>query len=413
MLGLMAISVLAFNSRAYSAAGDYALSCTNDAYGVHLGSVYYQATADVGQTITAYGVYAGTDCAYAGAGKTNSSAIVGGDIARSAANAIIGAVSGRLSAALSMNTDTAAHTSFTSNGNGVGMAANHIVGGLSVWTNFSSSGFENDQNFTEVGNDSNAYDGNSSALTVGLDKRFGNVIIGVNMTGYDSDLDIDVNKGNIQTEGETFGVYVGLNTGALNISVGAGTGEYEVDTERTDLGSNQKITATDVTADVQYYHVNVSGTLSRGKLSFTPRVAYRNFDLDMPAFTDVVPSDSNTLTTDTQTTANVSVSGKTYSSDMTEAGLTIALSTGGKLTPYFDLGYVKEDTTSGAYETESTADAASADLAASTPDGYVTYGGGLLLNLSNKVNGYLSITEVTARDDYNETTVSGSLKLKF
>ncbi len=98
---------------------------------------------------------------------------------------------------------------------------------------------------------------------------------------------------------------------------------------------------------------------------------------------------------------------------MTEAGLTVALSTGGKLTPYFDVGYVKEDTTSGAYETEVTADATSADIAASTPDGYVTYGGGLLLNLSNRVNGYLSITEVTARDDYNETTVSGSLKLKF
>ncbi len=298
MLGLMAISILAFNSRAYSAAGDYGISCTNDAYGVNLGSVYYQATADTTQTITAYGVYAGTDCAYAGAGKTNSAAIVGGDIARSAANAIIGAVSGRLSAALSMNNDTAAHTSFTTNGNGVGMAANHIVGGLSVWTNFSSSGFENDQNFTEVGNDSNSYDGNSSALSVGLDKRFGNVVIGVAMTGYDSDIDIDVNKGNIQTEGETFGVYVGLNTGALNMSIGAGTGEYEVDTERTDLGSNQKITATDVTADVQYYHVNVSGTLSRGKLSFTPRIGYRNFDLDLPAYTEIVPSDSNTLATD-------------------------------------------------------------------------------------------------------------------
>ncbi len=37
------------------------------------------------------------------AGRTNSSAIVGGEIARSAANAVVGAVSGRLSAAMNMN----------------------------------------------------------------------------------------------------------------------------------------------------------------------------------------------------------------------------------------------------------------------------------------------------------------------
>ena len=44
----------------------------------------------------------GLDCVYSGAGRTNSSAIVGGEIARSAANAVVGAVSGRLSAAMNM-----------------------------------------------------------------------------------------------------------------------------------------------------------------------------------------------------------------------------------------------------------------------------------------------------------------------
>ena len=85
---------------------------------------------------TSYGVYTGLDCVYSGAGRTNSSAIVGGEIARSAANAVVGAVSQRLSAAMNMNSDTAAHMSYSSNGNGIGMAANHIVGGLSIWTNF-------------------------------------------------------------------------------------------------------------------------------------------------------------------------------------------------------------------------------------------------------------------------------------
>ena len=46
--------------------------------------------------------------------------------------------------------------------------------------------------------------------------------IGVAYTGFDSDTDTTVNSGTIKTEGETIGVYVGLNTGAISIS-GSGT----------------------------------------------------------------------------------------------------------------------------------------------------------------------------------------------
>ena len=401
ILGLISLSALILNSRAYSA-GDYGLSCTNEAYGTQVSSLYLMATADVGQTITAYGVYTGLDCAYGGGGRTNSSAIVGGEIARSAANAVIGAVSGRLSTAMNMNSDTAAHMSYSSNGNGIGMAANHIVGGLSLWTNVTSSNFENDQTFTTVRADSNALDGDSQAVTLGLDKQIGNFVVGLAYTSFDSDIDVTVNGGNIKTEGETLGLYVGLNTGPLQITLGAGSGEYEIDTTRRDLGSDLTIKANDITADVTYYHLGVSGEVSRGKLSFRPRVAYRNFDMDLPAFTDIVPDDNNTITggateVGVSSTANEAVSGKTYSSDMTEAGLSIALSTGRKLTPYFDIAYVSEDTTAAAYNNEATADAVSADLNASAPDGYIAYGGGVILNIQSKVSGYVSIMETTNR----------------
>ncbi|MDC0651821.1 autotransporter outer membrane beta-barrel domain-containing protein [Alphaproteobacteria bacterium] len=413
MLGCMTISVLALNSKAFAAAGDYGLSCTNDAYGAQLGNIYQSSgNFHTSQSVGGYGVYVGTDCVYAGGGRTNSSAIVGGEIARAAANSIIGAVNGRLSSALSNNGDTAAHMSYTSNGGGVGMAANHIVGGISIWTNFSSSDFSNDQTFTQVAFDSNNFDGDSSAMTVGIDKQFGNVIAGFAVTGFDTDIDTAVNKGNVTAEGETYGVYVGLKTGVVTLSIGAGTGEFDIDSRREDLGSAATITAKDITADVQYYHVNVSGTLNRGKLSFSPRVGYRNFDMDMPAFTDIVPDDTNTIATDTLTTTDESVGGKTYSSDMTEAGLSIALSTGGKITPYIDAAYVKEDTTSASYTTELTADGTS-DLAVSAPDGYISYGGGVMLDLSGKVSGYLNFTETTNRTDFSETSISGSLKVKF
>jgi hypothetical protein len=112
MLLALTIGLLVLSNRSF-AAGDYGLSCTNEAYGVNLGSDYLQATAGTDRAFDAYGVYAGLDCAYAGGGRTNSSAIVGGEIARSAANAVVGAVSGRLSAAMTMNSDTAAHMSFS------------------------------------------------------------------------------------------------------------------------------------------------------------------------------------------------------------------------------------------------------------------------------------------------------------
>ena len=410
ILALVSLSALVLSSRAYSA-NDYSMSCSNTAYDGALSSEYLRAST--GSGITTYGVYSGLDCVYSGGGRTNSSAIVGGEIARSAANAVVGAVSGRLSSAMTMNSDTAAHMSYSSNGGGIGMAANHIVGGLSLWTNVASSNFENDQTFTNVRGDSNQYDGDSTAVTFGVDKQFGNMVVGLAYTTFDSDITVKVNDGTIKTEGETLGLYVGLNTGPLQLSIGAGQGEYEIDTARRDLGSDLQIKADDITADVTYYHVGLSGELNRGKLSFRPRVAYRNFDLDLPAFTDIVPSDANTLASDTTTTANESVAGKTYSSDKSEAGLSIFIGGGSKLIPFLYVSYVSEDTTAASYNSELTADAATADLNASAPDGYMTYGGGLILNIKGRMSGYLSVTETTTRTDYSETTISGSLKLKF
>ena len=50
--------------------------------------------------------------------------------------------------AMSMNSDTAAHMSYTTNSSGIGMAANRVFGGLSIWTSYSRSNSENDQAFS-------------------------------------------------------------------------------------------------------------------------------------------------------------------------------------------------------------------------------------------------------------------------
>jgi hypothetical protein len=424
MFVVISVSLTALNFKAHAAnttsSGDYGLSCTNAAYGGQI-SQTTNGTANgyVNNGSLSYGIYTGEDCAYAGAGRTNSSVIVGGEIARAAANSIIGAVNGRLSSALAMNDNTAAHMSYSSNGNGIGMAANHLVGGLSLWSNYTSSNFENDQTFSNVQLDSNQFDGDASSMSFGIDKKFGQLLVGVVGSSFDSDIDTKANDGNIKAEGETYGLYVGVDTGAIVLSAGAGTGEYKVTTRRKDLGSLLTINAKDITADVQYWHVNLSSNINRGKLSFSPRVSYRTLELDMPAFTDEVPSDNNTFfiagsnkEAASKLTENEAVSGQTYSSDMTEVGISIALGTNGKLTPYIDVAYVHEDTTSASYVTEDTSDGAT-DLSASAPDGYVTYGGGVMLNMSGKVSGMFNVTETTNRTDFSETSISGTLKIKF
>ena len=89
------------------AASYYGLSCTNLAYGTQNsdGFTYIQGYNTVSSSLGTDEVlgdsggiahYLGRDCLYAGAGLTNSAAIVSGDVARHAANAIIGSITQRI-----------------------------------------------------------------------------------------------------------------------------------------------------------------------------------------------------------------------------------------------------------------------------------------------------------------------------
>ena len=84
----------------------------------------------------------------------------------------------------------------------------------------------------------------------------------------------------------------------------------------------------------------------------------------------------------------------------------------GALTPFIDLSYASEDTTSASYNTEITTDGFD-DAAASDPDAYFTVGAGINLNLRGKLSGSIMYIETMDRDDYEENTVSATLKLSF
>ena len=125
------------------------------------------------------------------------------------------------------------------------------------------------------------------------------------------------------------------------------------------------------------------------------------------------PSNDNTTGTDAtgKNVDNVSVAALSASSTMTEIGANIAIKLGA-LTPFFDAAYVQEDTTSASYLTEKTTDSLT-ETAATDADGYQQLGVGVSLNIRNKVQGLISYYEIMDRDDYNESIVSGTLRLKF
>jgi hypothetical protein len=430
-LGIFIISTLALENK-LQAASYYGLSCTNKAYGTQnssTSSLYIQAYATLGSSDfyqnntdgTGIRTYLGRGCLYAGAGLTNSAAIVSGDVARNAANAIVSAVTSRISVAMAQNDNTAAHMSYTANEYGIGMAANRIIGGLSLWTNYSDSDFDNDQTFSNFRLDSNNYDGDSSNMSIGVDKKFGNVLIGLTASSFETDITTAANSGSYAADGETYGLYAGMKTSMLNFSAGFGVGEFDIDTTRLDLGTGNTTITGSAQADVEYMHLAANAMLSRGKFLIMPRIAYRSLDLETPAFTEVVPSDfnsagpinSNPTGTDATgtNTDDIAVAAFDAKSEMTELGAQIAL-TLGVLTPYIDAAYVSEDTTSATYLTELTTDGV-AETAASDSDSYSSLGFGATLNLRGRLFGNVSYYQTYDRDDYNETTVSGSLRLQF
>ena len=414
----------------------YGLSCTNLSYGTQNSNgftylqSYHDNTAGQGGLGTdevlgdSGGIkhYLGRDCLYSGAGLTNSAAIVSGDVARNAVNSIVSAVTSRMNVAMAQNANTAAHMSYSANEYGIGMAANRVIGGLSIWTNYSDSDFENDQTFTNNRVDSNNYDGSSSNFTFGIDKKFGNILIGVTGSSFDTDIDVSANSGRYEADGETYGIYAGISTGVLNVTVGGGVGEYDVETERLDLGTGNTTITGSATADVQYMHLSANATLSRGKVIIMPRLAYRSLDLETPAFTDVVPNDANIAgptnnnTTGTlasgRNTADVSVAAFDASSEMTEVGAMLSFDLGRAITPYVDAAYVMEDTTGAAYKLELTTDDVT-EVAATDADGYTLLGIGVNLSLRGKLSGNIAYYEVYDRDDYQETNISGTLRLNF
>jgi hypothetical protein len=448
-VALVAVFTLVTTNMSVSnAAGTYGISCKNDAYGMHLGSDYtnvayaYNALATKltdgtnfsGDVYASYLIggpggsftqaYVGNDCIYSGAANTNGTAVVAGDVARLAVNAIVGAVTNRIDMAYAANNSGASGTglSFTTQSDGVAMSANKLVGGLSFWADYGSNTFENTQTYTNARIDSMNYDGDASSYSLGVDKTFGKALIGLVVSNLDTDLKTTFNSGTYKQEIDTYGVYFAYRTSILHIDLGMGTGDSSIDTTRKDLG-NDSIINGKTTADLDYSNARIAANFSKGRFSIVPSAAYRQVSMDIAAFTDDRADDVASLNTggaqtifstgnNTLTVTDDAIAARSVDSEIMSVGLKVSANLG-NLIPYLDISYDSEDTTSASFTKEAGTDGNDTEQAGTNYSSSLRIGGGINFMLGSHIRGGISAGSINGRDDWNEDYVSGNLSLGF
>jgi len=452
MLAVMTIAPFLIN--AANAAGTYRISCKNDAYGMHLGADYtsvayvYDANATIGMTGNGIAslnsrvyliggpndansqAYVGNDCIYAGAADTNGTAVVAGDVARLAINAIVGAVSNRIDMAYAAQNSGASATgiSFTTQTDGVSMSANKVVAGLSFWADYGNTDIKNTQAFSNVRIDSNKYDGDASSYSIGVDKTLGKALIGVIISSLDTDFKTTFNDGTYKQNVDTYGIYIAYKTGVFQIDLGLGQGDSDITTTRRDLGNDTVINGS-TTADIDYSNARVSAHFIRGRFLIVPSISYRAMNMDIKAFTDDRADDAAALvegdgylfspTASVNTTLTVTddaIAARRVESEIMAVGLNLSANLG-KLVPYLGFTYESESTTSAAYKTELGTDVAvgttDTDVAASKYNSSLRIGTGINFNLNSYISGGIRAGMISARNDWEETYYSGNIKIGF
>jgi hypothetical protein len=435
---LMAIMTTAMmlSINAANAAGTYNISCKNNAYGMQLGSdytsiAYVYAGLSAGQATNlglqyiirgTAGGYVGNDCLYAGSADTNGTAVVAGDVARLAISAIVGAVSNRIDMAYAAQNSGASATglSFTTQADGFSMSANKIIGGLSIWADMGNSSVENTQQFTNVRLDSMNFDGDASSYSVGVDKAFGNALVGVLVSSLDTDLTTTFNSGTYKQDILTYGVYLAYKTGRFQIDLGTGTGESDITTTRRDLG-NDSIINGKTTADVEYTHARIAATFSRGKFTLVPSASYRTMDVDIKAFTDDRADETGTITgdgflfsasNDTTGVTDDAISARGVTTETVSLGMVLSANLG-KVTPFVDFSYDSEDTSAAAYKIEASTDGNNAETKASDYGNSMRIGAGLNFMLGSHISGGVRAGQITGREDWSESYMAGNISIGF
>jgi hypothetical protein len=310
--------------------------------------------------------------------------------------------------------------SFTTQADGFSMSANKILGGLSIWADMGSSSVKNTQTYTNVRLDSMNFDGDATSYSVGVDKAFGNALVGVLISNIDTDITTTFNGGTYKQEISTYGVYMAYKTGMIQIDLGTGTGDSDITTTRKDIGNDSVINGK-TTADIEYTHARVAATFNRGKFTLVPSAAYRTMDVEIKAFTDDRADETLTITgdgflfstnNDTTGVTDDAIAARSVTSETMSLGLLLSANLG-KVVPYVDFSYDSEDTTAAVHKSEASTDGNNSELKVSDYGNSMRIGGGLNFMLGSHITGGVRAGQITGRDDWTESYMAGNISIGF
>jgi hypothetical protein len=266
---------------------------------------------------------------------------------------------------------------------GTGMSAGGGDGRLGVWVSGGWTGVEDDLVST-------AYDGDVFSMLFGGDYQFNDRFLGGVAIGYESaDIDTTFNTGNVSSNGWTIAPYAGyvLNR-YFTMDVSAGYSFVDYDLMRTNAAGT---TVTGGFESNRWFVAGaVNGYYSVNKILLTGRLGYSYTRESQDGFTE---SDTTINSSRDVTVGSIRVGG-TMGYDL------------GKVQPYLTTTYV--------YDAQLTKVAVGAGQAQPANDrSGIDFGGGLRFALSDRVTGGIEGTTHLARDNFDSTSVSGNLRIKF
>jgi outer membrane autotransporter protein len=271
---------------------------------------------------------------------------------------------------------------FADSQQGTGMAAGGGDGRLGVWV----SG-----NWTQIEDElsSTAYDGDLYSALVGADYQFNDRFLGGIALGYESaDIDTKFNTGSIEADGFTIAPYAGyvLNR-YLTVDVAGGYTFADYDLSRTTAGG---IVTGSTEGDRWFVGGNLNAYYAVNRVTLGGRVGYLYTKENQDAFTE------------SNSTAN---SENDISIGQFRVGGTVGYQLG-KVEPYVTGTYV--------YDAQQEKIVVSAAQAAPKNDrSGIDVGGGIRFALSDRVTGGFEGTTHVGRDDYDSTSLTGNLRIKF
>ena len=266
---------------------------------------------------------------------------------------------------------------------GTGMSAGGGDGRLGVWFSGGWTGIEDDLVST-------AYDGDVFNFLFGGDYRFNDRFIGGIALGYESaDIDTAFNVGNVSSDGWTIAPYAGFVLNRyFTVDISGGYSWVDYDLRRTNA-AGATVTG-HFNSDRYFASAGLNGFYAVNKVLLSARASYSYTNESQEAFTE---SDGTVNSARDVKLGTLRLGG--------QIGYDL-----GKVQPYLSATYI--------YDAKLTKVTVGAGQAAPSNDrsGY-DIGGGVRFALSDRVTGGIEGTTQVGRDNFDSTTVSGNLRIKF